>query len=208
MLGAAPAGALSRAKTERVRIMGGAGAGGEKNNTLFEAARSGKTEDVIELVRAGANLEAKDMYGRTPLMIAANNGNAEAVRALVKAGANLEAKDGNGDKALMLAAAMDKTAAVSQAIEDGKQALIEQFNEDKERVLAFCLVNNHLETASPPLPTFPDLCLREICSNLRTLSKIQKIKAQYYAAEAAINIQRYVRGHQARRLKQKQQQQH
>jgi len=41
------------------------------NNALLEAARTGELKDVKELLAAGANVNARDSLGRTPLIIAA-----------------------------------------------------------------------------------------------------------------------------------------
>ncbi len=51
---------------------------------------------IQELLKAGADIEAKNEKGNTPLIHAALIGEPEAVRALVKAGANIEAKSKDG----------------------------------------------------------------------------------------------------------------
>ena len=48
---------------------------------------------VVDFVSKGANLEAKDKKGFTPLLLAAYNGDLKMVEFLVSKGANLEAKD-------------------------------------------------------------------------------------------------------------------
>ena len=53
---------------------------------------NGDKECVLLLVEAGANLEAKDGEGATPLCGAAKSGEVECVRMLVEAGADLEAR--------------------------------------------------------------------------------------------------------------------
>ena len=45
------------------------------------------------LIAAGANVEAKNKYGKTPLHYAAEYNRLEVAQALIAAGANLEAKD-------------------------------------------------------------------------------------------------------------------
>ena len=60
--------------------------------------------NVAALVAAGANVEARGEFGRTPLHFAAN-GDPESLRVLIDAGANLEARDDvNGETALHVAA--------------------------------------------------------------------------------------------------------
>jgi len=74
---------------------------------LIIAASLNKDPEVIALlVKAGANLEAKDLqYGATALMWASyDNSHPEVTAALLKAGADIEAKAVYGRTALMYAA--------------------------------------------------------------------------------------------------------
>ncbi|KXZ43633.1 hypothetical protein GPECTOR_84g309 [Gonium pectorale] len=59
--------------------------------TLHAAAEKGHVEAVAALLQAGANKEAVDKTGATPLHIAAENRHVEAVAALLQAGADKEA---------------------------------------------------------------------------------------------------------------------
>jgi ankyrin repeat protein len=65
------------------------------------------TGDVTELrtrLEAGQDVDARDQYGQTALMLAARLGHLEAVRALVEAGADLDHTAKYRLSALMLAA--------------------------------------------------------------------------------------------------------
>ena len=68
------------------------------------ACIGGHTSTAGALVKAGANVEAKDNDGYTPLIIASAKGHLDTVTYLVKeCGANVEAKAYDGNTALALA---------------------------------------------------------------------------------------------------------
>ncbi len=71
-----------------------------ENSNLFDAVEINKSPKVIEtLLKAGADIEAKDEYGSTPLMWAARHDNPEVIEVLLKAGVNAKAKDKEGKTA-------------------------------------------------------------------------------------------------------------
>ncbi len=63
---------------------------------LHIAAEKGALNAVIYLVSAGANVDAKNVLGRTPLHIAAIEGNADICHALKILGTNLDLRDVEG----------------------------------------------------------------------------------------------------------------
>jgi ankyrin repeat protein len=69
----------------------------------MEASRRGKTcrEIAAALIQAGAEINAQDPYGVTPLLFAAISGSPETIRMLLKSGANVKAKDVDGRTALI-----------------------------------------------------------------------------------------------------------
>ena len=71
---------------------------------LFRATREGNTDMVKALLSSpGADVNATDERGSTPLLEAARYGHDDICRVLIAAGANLKARDRDGKTALMLA---------------------------------------------------------------------------------------------------------
>ena len=71
----------------------------------FEVMREGSVEDVRAALDAGADLHAREDYGRTALMFAARwNENPEVAALLLDAGVDVHARDSDGRTALMWAA--------------------------------------------------------------------------------------------------------
>ena len=70
------------------------------NDQLIAAATNGDAAGVQQLLQKGANIEAKDNLGWTPLIWAAYQGHTEVVNLLLEKGANLEAKGNKGQTAL------------------------------------------------------------------------------------------------------------
>jgi len=63
------------------------------NESLHDASRLGETDRIRYLLRSGADVDARDEYGSTPMMKAAKAGQSGAVRLLRKYGADINAKD-------------------------------------------------------------------------------------------------------------------
>jgi ankyrin repeat protein len=71
---------------------------------LFAAASQGRASDVEDLLKAGADLEARDGNGRTPLLVAAYRRDAAVVKALLEQGANPNVLDNQSYDAVTIAA--------------------------------------------------------------------------------------------------------
>lgn len=78
--------------------------GPENQTPLNMASQSGTAEAVETLVKAGADLEAKNSSGHTPLHEAVVTGETESIRILVAAGADTTAKTPKGETPADLAA--------------------------------------------------------------------------------------------------------
>lgn len=73
-----------------------------RQELLFEAAKLGRVDLIPALVKEGADINAYESRGFTPLILAAYNGQADAVEALLKAGADPCKPDaGQGNTAQM-----------------------------------------------------------------------------------------------------------
>ncbi len=66
---------------------------GNKNQLLIRAAERGETKEVIRLMEAGADINAKDKEGWTPYLAASSNGQLQAMKILKAAGAKTSAPD-------------------------------------------------------------------------------------------------------------------
>ena len=75
-------------------------------------------EGVQAALDAGADLEARDEDGRTPLMFAAGSNSPEVVQTLLDAGADLEARTESGQTPLMGAAWNNENPGVVQVLLD------------------------------------------------------------------------------------------
>ena len=77
---------------------------GGKHGTISRAAIGGDIEAVKELLAAGADVNAGNSFGSTPLHAAALNGHKEIVELLTANGASVNAKKSNGRTPLDIAA--------------------------------------------------------------------------------------------------------
>jgi hypothetical protein len=73
------------------------------NEELLNACEKGDLEKVKLLLKEGADINTKNKYGWTPLMIACEKDNKEMVKLLLEKGADVKAKNINGKSALVIA---------------------------------------------------------------------------------------------------------
>ncbi|MGI8894551.1 MAG: ankyrin repeat domain-containing protein [Casimicrobiaceae bacterium] len=89
---------------------------------LFAAAARGEAAGIAQLVSDGADVRARDGYGRTPLHVAAYAGKHDAMRALVMAGADPNALEQDRYDIVTIAAVADDLPALKVALAIGASA--------------------------------------------------------------------------------------
>ena len=87
------------------------------NTDIFKVVTTGTPSEVRAVIRSGADPNALDKRGETPLMYAAaDNSNAAVITILIEAGADINARGKNGMTALMYAAEDNANPAVLTAL--------------------------------------------------------------------------------------------
>jgi len=87
--------------------------------SLPVAAFQGNIDAIRQHIKAGSDLNEKDTFGSSPLIIAATFGKIEVARALIEAGADLNLKNNDGSTALITAAFLCRTEIVEALLEKG-----------------------------------------------------------------------------------------
>jgi len=94
---------------------------GDGTDSFFTAASKGDLAGVKAFIANGANLNAKDKVGRTPLMLAAWKGQTEILQLLLVNGANPNAENKSGTTALMYASRFGNLEAAHALLDKGAQ---------------------------------------------------------------------------------------
>ncbi len=89
---------------------------------LHAAAHRGDLAALAQLVAAGADLNGRDGYGRTPLHVATFAGQREAITALARAGANLQLLEQDRYDAVTIAAVAGDEATLQVLLSLGASA--------------------------------------------------------------------------------------
>jgi hypothetical protein len=89
------------------------------NEELLDASKKGDVEKVKKLLKEGADVNAKDRFGFTPLHYTALNGHIEIVKLLIERGADVNAKTNGGWTPLRFAAIYGHIEIVKLLIERG-----------------------------------------------------------------------------------------
>lgn len=89
---------------------------------LHRAAWEGSLAKIKALIASGANLDARDARGRTPLHVATHARQREAVKLLAKAGANLDALEDDRYDAVTIASVADDPTTLALLLSLGANA--------------------------------------------------------------------------------------
>lgn len=89
------------------------------NKMLINASAVGNVEQVDSALIDGANINAKNSDGMTPLMLACFNGNYELAKFLLSKGAKVDLKDNDGWNALMWASRLNDVRLVTLLVSHG-----------------------------------------------------------------------------------------
>lgn len=106
-----------------VSLLIAAGCAQQENPTprvgLHAAALQGSIDVIRQHITAGSDLNEKDVYGSTPLIIAVTFDKTEVARALIEAGADLTITNNEGATPLHIAAFFCRTEIVKALLEKG-----------------------------------------------------------------------------------------
>ena len=86
---------------------------------IFTAALFGDLKAINYYIKSGADLDQKDQYGSSPLIIATIFGKTDVSKALIDAGADPDLQNGDGSTALFCAAFFCRTEIVKALIDNG-----------------------------------------------------------------------------------------
>lgn len=89
---------------------------GRIQDLLFDAARLGRCDVLPALLAAGADIEARNPQGFTPLILASYNGQAEATDLLLSSGARADAADRTRGNTALMGVAFKGHAAIAAAL--------------------------------------------------------------------------------------------
>lgn len=89
------------------------------NDQLIEACQTGNVGNALNLIRAGADVNYKNINGQCPLYFASVNGRAEVVDMLIKSGAVVDIRDKFDRTPLFAATFHKKNAVVKMLIDRG-----------------------------------------------------------------------------------------
>ncbi len=113
--------------------------------SLLESIRAGNQQAALESIKSGADVNAKESNGTTPLIWAVHGGDLALVEKLIKAGAKVNAMNDYGASAMSEAAELGNPKIVSVLLKAGADP--ESPNADGETALMVVARSSNVETA-------------------------------------------------------------
>lgn len=166
----------------------------DEDLALLDAASGGKMDQLMQAIRAGANLEARDgKDGNTPLIWGAFSGHLSIVKALIKEGANINALSDDSHKtALMMASYFGHAQVVEYLLQKG--ADINAANSRGDTSVAVASYMNHTAVVGVLLQYRANLKKRTISHYYQPLhlaaykghTQIVEMLLQFYHASAEL----------------------
>jgi CubicO group peptidase (beta-lactamase class C family) len=89
------------------------------DKSLHEAALLGDMDAIRHHIEAGSDLNRKDVYGSTPLIVAITFGKVNVAKVLIEAGADMKISNNEGSTPLHLAAFFGRTEIVRALLDNG-----------------------------------------------------------------------------------------
>jgi ankyrin repeat protein len=109
-------------------------------------------------LKAGMNINVRDKYGNTALMLASMTGDPEMINLLIKKGANVNARSDSGYTALMYVSSKGDTTTAKLLIKKG--ADVDSRNNDGDTALMLASLNGNFETAKLIVESGADVNVR------------------------------------------------
>ena len=130
------------------------------NERLLQAAENGDIGEVNELIAGGAEVNAINEDGETPLHVAAEMGDIVAIQQLITAKADVNAKDKYGKRALHLASLGGHTEIVESLIAAGADVNI--VDGSGQTPLHMAASNDHTKTVESLIAAGADINAKDI----------------------------------------------
>ena len=124
---------------------------------IFDIAKNGTPDEIESAVKAGADVNARDKHGLTPLMMAAEtNTNPDVITVLVNSGADVNARDKYGRTPLMEAALGNKNPDVITMLLNSGADVNARDNGDFTPLMCAAILNTNPEVISVLLKSGAD----------------------------------------------------
>jgi ankyrin repeat protein len=133
--------------------------GGAAADALTDAIRAGQAQTAIRLIEGGADVNAADSLGTTPLMWAARYGDAAIVERLIRAGANVAAENVFGVAPMSEAALIGSESVIRELLAAGVDA--NSPNPEGETALMLVVRTGRVEAAELLIDAGADVNAKE-----------------------------------------------